>query len=101
MRLLKRFGTLAACIGLAAVGVAALPGHAQAWWAWRGGVRVWIPAPGVVVGPPAYYYPPPPPVYYGPRVVYAAPPPVVYYGPPRVWVAPHWSGPVWVHGYWR
>jgi hypothetical protein len=98
MKMSKRFGTWAAAAALVAVGVFALPGHAEAWWGWRGGVRVWIPGPIVVARPPVVVYAPPRPVYVAPPVVYAGPP--VVYGP-RVWVPGYWRGPVWVQGYWR
>jgi hypothetical protein len=86
---LKRLGTVAVVAGLAAVGVAAMPHDANAWW--RGGVGVGIWVPPVVVAPP--------PVYVAPPVVYA-PPPVYYPAPRRVWVPPHWEGPYWVRGHW-
>jgi hypothetical protein len=81
----KRIASIAAVLGLAAAGVAAMPHEANAWWR-RG---VWI-APVVVAPPPVYYA--------GPPVVYAAPP-VPYYAP-RVWIRPHWEGPYWVRGHW-
>lgn len=91
MSVLKRLGTVAAVAGLVAVGVAAMPHKAEAWW--RGGIGVGIWVPPVVVAPP--------PVYVAPPVVYAAPPPSVYYSAPRrVWVPPHWEGPYWVRGHW-
>ncbi len=81
---------LAAVVALAALGVAALPHDAKAWWRGGYGVGIWVP-PVVAV---------PPPVYVAPPVVYA-PPPVAYYAPPpRVWVPPHWEGPYWVRGHW-
>jgi hypothetical protein len=86
---LKRLGTVAVVIGLASVGVAAMPNDANAWW--RGGVGVGIWVPPVVVAPPPVYVPPP--------VAYA-PPPVYYPTPRRVWVPPHWEGPYWVQGHW-
>ena len=86
---LKRLGTVAVVAGLAAVGVAAMPHDANAWW--RGGVGVGIWVPPVVVAPP--------PVYVAPPVVYA-PPPAYYAAPRRVWVPPHWEGPYWVRGHW-
>jgi hypothetical protein len=90
MSVIKRFGTVAAVAALAALGVAALPQQANAWW--RGGVGVGIWVPPVVVAPPAYY---PPPVAY-----YPSPAPY-YYGPPRrVWIPPHWEGPYRVRGHW-
>jgi hypothetical protein len=91
MRNSKRLGTLVAVLTLIAVGVCAIPGHAQAYWAWRGGYRVWIPAPAAV------YAPPPPPVYYAPQPYYA--PPVVVV-PRRFWVPAHWRGGYWVPGHW-
>jgi hypothetical protein len=90
----KRLAPIAAVLGLAVVGVTAMPHAANAWW--RGGVGFgfWGP-PVVVVPPPVYaapYYAPPP-------VVYA--PPAAYYPPPRrFWVPPHWNGPYWVRGHW-
>ena len=84
----KRMASIAAVLGLAAVGVMAAPHNANAWW--RGGV--WIAGPAVVYAPP--------PVYYAPPVVYA-PPPVAYYAPGAVWIRPGWYGGVWRHGYWR
>jgi hypothetical protein len=89
MSVIKRFGTMAAVVGLAALGVAAMPHEAKAWWRGGYGVRVWVPP--VVVAPPAYY---PPPVAYYPPAPY-------YYGPPRrIWIPPHWEGPYWVRGHW-
>jgi hypothetical protein len=99
MDIRKRLGTLAAAAAVLAVGIAALPGQAQAYWVWRGGYRVWIPAPVVVVPPPPVYYAPPRPVYVAPPVVYAAPPPVVVV-PRRVWVPGFYRGPYWVPGHW-
>ncbi len=90
----KRLTSVAAVLGLAAIGIAAVPHDALAWW--RGGYGVGVYIPPVVVGPPIVYAPPP--------VVYA-PPPRVYYAPgyvagPRVWIPPHWQGPYWVRGHW-
>ena len=82
----KRLASIAAVLGLAMVGVTAMPHDANAWWR-RG---YWI-APVVVVPPPVYYARPP--------VVVVAPP-VAYYAPRRVWVPAHWNGPYWVHGHW-
>ncbi len=88
MSVLKRLGSVAAVAGLAAVGFAAMPDDANAWWS--GGYRVGIWVPPVVVAPPVYA--PPPVAYY---------PPPPYYPPPRrVWVPPHWEGPYWVRGHW-
>ncbi len=56
-------------LAAAALGVAALPAPAAAYW--RGGV--WIG-----IGGPPVYYAPPPPVYYGPPPAYYAPPPPGY-----------------------
>jgi hypothetical protein len=93
MSVLKGLGGVAAVAGLAAVGVAAMPHDANAWW--RGGVGVGVWVPPVVVGPPVYW----PPVYAPPPVAYVPPP--AYYPPPhRVWVPPHWEGPYWVRGHW-
>jgi hypothetical protein len=86
---LKRLGTVAAVAGLALVGMAAVPHHAEAWW--RGGVGVGIWVPPVVVVPPVYAPPP---------VAYYAPPPAYYPPPHRVWVPPHWEGPYWIQGHW-
>jgi hypothetical protein len=91
MVFLKRLGTVAAVAGLAAVGVAAAPHNAMAWW--RGGWGVRIVLPPVVVAPPPVYYAPPP-------VAYVAPPVAYYPTPRRVWVPPHWEGPYWVRGHW-
>jgi hypothetical protein len=97
----KRLCGISAVAGLAALGVAAMPGSAHAWW--RGGWGVGIVVPPVVVapapvyvGPPAYYAPPP--VAYAPPVVYA--PPAAYAAPARVWIPPHWEGQYWVNGHW-
>jgi hypothetical protein len=87
----KRLGAISAVAGLAAIGVAAMPGQAQAWWRGPGiGIGIWVPP--VVVAPAPVYVPPP---------AYYAPPPVAYYPPPgRAWVPPHWQGPYWVPGHW-
>ena len=91
MGMAKRLAPVAAVLGLAAVGVAAMPTDANAWWRGGYGVGIWVP-PVVVAPPPVYYAPPP---------VYYAPPPVAYYPPPRrFWVPPHWEGPYWVRGHW-
>ena len=94
MSVLKRLSSMAAVAGLVAVGVAAMPHEAKAWWRGGFGVGVWVPP--VVVGPPVYA----PPVYAPPPVVYLAPPPAYYQPPHRVWVPPHWEGPYWVQGHW-
>jgi hypothetical protein len=81
--------TSVAVAGMAALGIAAMPHEAKAWW--RGGIGVGIWVPPVIVAPPAVY--PPPVAYY--------PPPPYEYGPPRrVWIPPHWEGPYWVRGHW-
>jgi hypothetical protein len=88
----KRLGTISAVAGLAALGLAAMPGQANAWW--RGpGIGIGVVLPPVVVAPAPVYVPPP---------AYYAPPPVAYYAPPpqRVWVPPHWQGGYWVPGHW-
>ncbi len=90
---MKRLGMIAAVLGLAAVGVTAMPHDAKAWW--RGGYGVGIVLPPVVVAPAPVYVPPP--VYVAPGYV---PPPVVAYAPRRVWVPAHWEGPYWVQGHW-
>ncbi len=88
----KHVASIAAVLGLATIGVAAMPHAANAWWRGGYGVGIWIPP--VVVAPP-------PPVYYAPPVVayglYAAP---YYVAPRRVWIRPHWEGPYWVRGHW-
>jgi hypothetical protein len=99
MRIGKHLGTLAAMAAVIAVGVAALPAQANAYWAWRGGVRIWIPVPVVVAPPPPVYYAPPPPVYYAPPRVAYLPPPVVVV-PRHFWVPAHWRGGYWVPGHW-
>jgi hypothetical protein len=88
----KRLGAISAVAGLAALGVAALPGQANAWW--RGpGIGIGIALPPVVIAPAPVYVAPP---------AYYAPPPVAYYPPPagQVWVAPHWQNGYWVPGHW-
>jgi hypothetical protein len=91
MRISKLLTTVSAAAALIAVGVAAIPSHAEAWVVYRGGVGVWVPGP-VVVAPPAYYYAPP-------QAYYAAPP-VVYAAPQRVWIPTHYNGPYFVPGHW-
>ena len=94
---MRRLASIAAILGLATVGVAALPHDANAWWR-GGGVGIGIYLPPVILGPPAYYAPPP--AYYAPPVYYAPPP--TYYAPPRhYWVPAHWEGGYWVGGHWR
>jgi hypothetical protein len=90
-----------AIAGLAAIGVAAAPQPAHAWWrggyGWCCGVSIVVPP--VVVAPPVYA---PAPVY-APPPVYYAPAPQAYYAPPpqRVWIPAHWQGGYWMPGYWR
>jgi hypothetical protein len=90
----KRLASMAAVLGLAVVGVTAVPHDAKAWW--RGGFGVGIVVPPVVVAPPVYG----PPVYVAPPVAYVPPPPAYYPVPRRVWVPPHWEGPYWIQGHW-
>ena len=90
----KRLASLAAVLGLAVIGVTAMPHDAKAWW--RGGFGVGIYVPPVVVGPPVYA----PPVYVVPPVAYTPPPPAYYPPPRRVWVPPHREGGYWVQGHW-
>jgi hypothetical protein len=101
MSMSKRFGAVAAVLGLAAVGTAALPGSADAWWArggccWGGGVGFGVVLPPVFVAPP--------PVYVAPPIAYAPPPPPVYYGyhpaPQHYWVPGFWRGGYWIPGHW-
>ena len=87
---MRNLASIAAVLGLAAGGIAAVPHEAKAWW--RGGVGVGIWVPPVVVAPPPVYYAPPPVAY--------VPPPAYYPVPHRVWVPPHWEGPYWVRGHW-
>jgi len=94
MQATKRLGALAAVVGLAAVGVAAIPSKAEAWWrgGWCCGVGIGIYVPPVVVAPPVYA----PPVYYAPPPAYYPPP------PPQqgTWVPGHYEGGYWVPGHW-
>ena len=92
-----RLGALAAVAGLAAIGIAALPGKAEAWWrgGWCCGIGFGVVLPPVVVAPPVYA---PPPAYYPVPAYY--PPPAYYAQPQRVWVPAHWQGNVWVPGHW-
>jgi hypothetical protein len=89
---MKRVGAVAAVLALAAVGTAATPGKAEAWW--RGGwcCAIGIGIPPVVVAPAPVYAPPP---------VYYAPPPAYYAAPQqRQWIPGHYEGPYWVPGHW-
>ena len=87
----KKLASIATVLGLAVVGVTAMPHDAKAWWRGGWGVGIWVP-PVVVAPPPVYYAPPP--------VAYVAPPVPYYPAPRRVWVPPHWNGPYWVRGHW-
>jgi hypothetical protein len=87
---MKHLASVAAVLGLAVVGIAAMPHDAKAWW--RGGVVIGVWVPPVIIAPPPVVYAPPP-------VAYASPP-AYYPVPRRVWVPPHWEGPYWVRGHW-
>ena len=68
----KRIAAVGAVAGLAALGVAAMPSQANAWWRGPGfGISLWVPP--VVVAPAPVYAPPP--VYYAPPPASYAPPP--------------------------
>jgi hypothetical protein len=43
MSVLQHLGTVAAVVGLAAIGVAAMPQDANAWWRDGVGVGIWVP----------------------------------------------------------
>jgi hypothetical protein len=88
---MRVLASVPAILGLAALGIAAMPHDAKAWWRDGVGIAVWVP-PVVVVPPPVGYAPPP--------VAYVPPPPYYYVPPHRIWVPPHWEGPYWVHGHW-
>ena len=87
----RKIATIGTILCLAAIGTAAAPKPANAWWnhyGWGWGVGVYVP-PVVVAPPPAYY---PSPAYY---------PAPAYYAPPaRVWIPAHWQGNYWVPGHW-
>ena len=54
----KRIAAVGAVAGLAALGVAAMPSQANAWWRGPGfGISLWVPP--VVVAPAPVYAPPP------------------------------------------
>ena len=96
----KRIAAVSAVAGLAALGVAAMPTQANAWWRGPGfGISLWVPP--VVVAPPVYA---PPPVYYAPPPAYYGAPPAAYYAAPpqpqSVWMPPHWENGAWVAGHW-
>jgi hypothetical protein len=90
---------LAGCgmLGLAAVGVAAAPQPAHAWWHGGWCCTVGIALPPVVVAPAPVYVPPP--AYYGPPPAYYGVPPY-YPAPQRVWIPAHWAGGYWGPGHW-
>lgn len=90
----KRLVSMAAVLGLAVVGITAMPNDATAWW--RSGFGVGIVVSPVVVAPPVYA----PPVYVAPPVAYVPPPPAYYPAPRRVWIPPHREGAYWVQGHW-
>jgi hypothetical protein len=92
----RRMSGIGALVGLAALGIAARPGSAHAWW--RGGWGVGVYVPPVVIAPAPVYAPPP--AYYAPPPVAYAPPAYGYPAPARVWIPPHWQGPYWVRGHW-
>jgi hypothetical protein len=85
----RRIAATCTVIGLAAIGVAAIPKPANAWWHGYGwGVGIYVP-PIVVAPPPAYY---PAPAYY---------PTPTYYAPSAsAWIPAHWQGNYWVPGHW-
>jgi hypothetical protein len=87
---MKRIAAAGTIVGLASVGIAAVPKPAAAWWNHYGwGVGVYVP-PVVVAASPAYYAPP---------SAYYAPP--AYHAPPaRPWIPAHWENGYWVRGHW-
>jgi hypothetical protein len=94
---MKRLASAAALLGLVAIGTAAAPKPANAWWAhggWCCSVGVYVPpvviAPPVVVAPAPVYEAP---AYYGPAPAYYAP-------PQRVWIPAHWHNGYWIRGHW-
>ena len=96
---MKRFASVAAILGLAAVGVAAVPHDANAWWRGGYGYGIGVYVPPIYLAPPAYYAPPR--AYYAPPPVAYYAPPAPYYGPPqRYWVRAHWDRGYWVPGHW-
>ena len=99
----KRLCAGLAVAAFAAIGVAAAPTPAEAWWrgGWCCGFGVGFVLPPIVVAPPVYA-PPPPPAYYPPPPAYYAPP--AAYSPQQsqqqVWIPPHWQGTIWIPGHW-
>jgi hypothetical protein len=55
---MRVLASVPAILGLAALGIAAMPHDAKAWWRSGIGIGVWVP-PVVVVPPPVAYAPPP------------------------------------------
>ncbi|HUN42901.1 MAG TPA: hypothetical protein VMU81_21625 [Acetobacteraceae bacterium] len=92
---LRRIVAGCGMLGLAAVGVAAAPQPARAWW--HGGWSVGIALPPVVVAPAPVYVPPP--AYYPPPAFYYGTP-AYYPAPARVWIPGHWVGGYWVPAHW-
>jgi hypothetical protein len=82
----RKIAAIGAVLGLATIGVAAVPKPANAWWNGYGyGYGYgWGYVPPVVVAPPSVYYPAP--AYYAPAA--------------RVWIPAHWRGGYWVPGRW-
>jgi len=94
---LRRLAGAGALLGLVAIGTAAAPTPANAWWrggGWCCGVGIYVPP--IVVAPAPVYVPPP---VYTPAPVYYAPAPV-YAVPQRVWIPAHWRNGYWVPGHW-
>ena len=92
--LTRRITATAALFGLAAVGLAAAPKPANAWWYHHGyccGWGVGVVIPPVVVAPP--------PAYYAPPTAYYAPYPAYYTPPPHAWIPAHWQNGYWVPGH--
>jgi hypothetical protein len=98
---IKRFGAMAAVLGLVAIGVSAMPGKADAYWrgGWCCGVGIGVVLPPIVVAPPVYA---PPPAYYASPPAYYAPPPAAYYPPQQqgTWIPGHYQGSYWIPGHW-
>jgi hypothetical protein len=82
----KRLAAGCAVVGLAAIGLVAMPGQANAWWynhGWGYGVGVYVPP--VVVAPAPVYYPAP----------------SYYYAPPvRAWIPAHYQNGYYIPGHW-